>query len=290
MIRVKGYGSRRRVSGVALATTVASAATVASGQPVFTTRSDLYTQVRACLSQSGSPPKDRSGADCLLEADATTACTAAGPGCFFISDWDVSGVDSFRTLFSQGSFNQDIGNWDTSSATDMGSMFEGNDSFNQDISNWDTAGVADMEFMFTGASAFNQDIGSWDVSAVDDMQSMFHDAESFDQNLEFWDVSSVVYMPMMFKGAVAFDNDGVLKWDTSTIDDAIVDADSQTIDDVEKYVANMFFGATAWLASHERLGGEILKADYGEYDYNYDYTGGGQYPADKHDISTFALV
>lgn len=36
-----------------------------------------------------------------------------------------------------------------------------------------------------------------------------------------------------------------------------------------------------------RNGGEILKADYGEYDYNYDYTGGGQYPADKHDISTF---
>ena len=35
------------------------------------------------------------------------------------------------------SFNQDIGNWDLSNATNIGEMFKGATSFNQDIGDWD---------------------------------------------------------------------------------------------------------------------------------------------------------
>jgi hypothetical protein len=50
-------------------------------------------------------------------------------------------------------FNQDIGNWDVSHATDLWSMFVQAHSFNQDLSRWDTRAVKRMKDMFYGATA-----------------------------------------------------------------------------------------------------------------------------------------
>lgn len=63
-------------------------------------------------------------------------------------------------------FNQNIGNWNTSSVTNMSGMFFNADSFNGNISDWDTSNVTEMEGMFSDAIAFNQDLTGWCVSNI----------------------------------------------------------------------------------------------------------------------------
>ena len=51
-------------------------------------------------------------------------------------------------------FNQPIGDWDTSSVTDMNNMFFDASQFNQPLGAWDTSSVTDMTSIFSGATAF----------------------------------------------------------------------------------------------------------------------------------------
>ena len=96
----------------------------------------------------------------------------------FSSDRDVIRV------WGRTSFNEDIGDWDTSSVVYMNQMFWGASSFNQDIGDWNTSSVTSLSHMFKDASSFNQDIGRWNIESVTAMHYLFYGASSSIRTLE----------------------------------------------------------------------------------------------------------
>jgi surface protein len=81
-------------------------------------------------------------------------------------------------------FNQDIGNWDVSSVTNMAGMFA-SAVFNQDIGNWNVSSVTNMGSMFanlnpgSNPTTFNQAIGNWNVSNVTECSAFSFDASEW---------------------------------------------------------------------------------------------------------------
>ena len=58
----------------------------------------------------------------------------------------------------------------------MSYMFSAATAFNQNIGNWDVSTAINLSGMFSNATAFDQDIGSWNISNVTDMSEMFKEA------------------------------------------------------------------------------------------------------------------
>ncbi len=148
-----------------------------------------------------------------------------------INNWSIrtSAAVDMSNLFRSTSFNQPIGNWNTSAVTNMAGMFFSNTAFNQSIGTWNTSAVTNMSQLFFGASSFNQQIGTWNTSAVTTMQQMFQGATSFNQDISSWNTSSVTTMQVMFSGATSF-NQSIGTWNISSVTS----------------IAFMFNGATAF--------------------------------------------
>jgi surface protein len=139
-----------------------------------------------------------------------------------INTLDVSSNQNFKGFFtdihtvSGVSFNQDLTNWNTSSATNMETMFKGNDNFNGDISGFDTGLVTTMKDMFSTCYNFNRDISSWNVSNVDNFDKMFYSADAFNQNISSWNTSSATNMYRMFYNCNNFDQP-IGSWDVGNV-------------------------------------------------------------------------
>ena len=119
-----------------------------------------------------------------------------------ISDWDTSSVTNMLSMFYKCNELKSVGDisyWDVSNVTNMAYMFTGCTNLNQDISDWSVSLVTDMSYMFFGCEKFNQDISKWDVSKVADMCGMFKSCRSFNQDLSKWNISKVRYHSYMFE-------------------------------------------------------------------------------------------
>jgi surface protein len=150
-------------------------------------------------------------------------CSGMFYGCFSLKgiganwNWNTSTVTNMESMFYEcGQFNQSIGSWDVSQVTDMYQMFMGATNFNQPLDNWNTSSVVNMGNMFRGAGAFNQPIGSWNTSQVTNMAGMFYQASSFNQPIESWNTGNVVSMKNMFSFAAAF-NQPIGNWNTTNV-------------------------------------------------------------------------
>ena len=144
-----------------------------------------------------------------------------------IGNWDVSSVTNMMSMlgsaYNRMAFNQDISDWDVSSVTNMSYMFQNTEYFNQAIGKWDVSSVTNIRYMFQIARAFNRAIGKWDVSSVTNMKSMFSFATAFNQDIGDWDVSLVGDMKTMFQDAVAFNQD-ISRWDVRNINATFMDS------------------------------------------------------------------
>ncbi|MCF6351849.1 MAG: BspA family leucine-rich repeat surface protein [Cyclobacteriaceae bacterium] len=147
-----------------------------------------------------------------------------------ISDWDVSKVSSFHSMFRETSSYNNGGvilDWanlgqDASVITiAMGRMFESAAAFNQDISGWDVSKVSSLNAMFKSNSSFNnggvpldwmnlgQDPNVTDIR----LNAMFQGAAAFNHDISDWDVSKVFSFYAMFASNSSFNNGGVpLDW------------------------------------------------------------------------------
>ena len=96
------------------------------------------------------------------------------------------------------SFNQPIGDWNTSSVTISAAMFGDATSFDQDISSWDLSNVTNLNAMFHGASSFNHDISNWNISNATRLTYAFFNASSFNQDLSNWHLHPDANMTSMF--------------------------------------------------------------------------------------------
>ena len=193
----------------------------------------------------------------LWESDQPACIATYGD----ISTWDTSSVSDMVSLFQgHASFNEDISQWDTSNVDNMQGMFYEAYAFNQDIGGWNVSNVVDMSGIFYEADSFNQDIGSWDVSIVVTMQSAFSLADSFNQDIGSWDVSSVDNMISMFKATTSFNQD-IGSWNVSNVTDMTSmfaqtsfdqDLGSWDVSNVV-YMTQMFYGGVLSIANYDSL-------------------------------------
>lgn len=101
-----------------------------------------------------------------------------------ISDWDVSHVTSFRSMFAECSSLQyvgDLSRWNVSECSNFASMFDGCKFLKNigDISKWKMTKADDVNSMFSGCKRLENigDISQWDVSQVRNFNFMFKECE-----------------------------------------------------------------------------------------------------------------
>ncbi len=116
-----------------------------------------------------------------------------------LSDFNTSTITIMGGMFQNiATTDLDLSTLDTSNVTDMGAMFYGYNGVNLDLSNFDTSNVTNMKYMFASTKASSLDLSSFDTSKVTDMSYMFENIQATSINLSSFDTSNVTDMNHMF--------------------------------------------------------------------------------------------
>lgn len=159
-----------------------------------------------------------------------------------INKWDVSKVQVFRSsLQNLFSFNDNIGNWNMRSATNLSYMFASFGTFGQfnngssdSIKNWDVSNVNNFSYTFISQKEFNREIGLWNMAKARTLLYMlgigidttsnnfgkFNNAGS--DSIKNWNLSSLTpgqnALYATFNSQKFFNAD-IGDWDVSGVDD-----------------------------------------------------------------------
>ena len=118
---------------------------------------------------------------------------------------DVSKIDDFEYLFSSDKkgyglqdFNGDISNWNVTNVKSFNSMFFGS-KFDGDLSKWDVSNAETMQGMFADAEFTGNkgNIENWDVSKAENLSYMFNYSK-LKHNVNKWKPKSAKTVQMMF--------------------------------------------------------------------------------------------
>jgi surface protein len=154
-----------------------------------------------------------------------------------INKWDVSKIRVFRSMFREMLiFNDNIGNWNTSSGVSFLAMFFAgnttgvfgifNNGNSDSIKNWNTSKAVSFNTMFTNQKNFNREVGLWDVSNVTDLNAMFSTGalaanigtfnNAGSPSINNWNTSKVTNMLQLFQGQRFF-NQPIGNWNTANV-------------------------------------------------------------------------
>jgi hypothetical protein len=139
-----------------------------------------------------------------------------GPLCL----WGVSGHTNLSFAFwvtpLEGiGFSSDLF-WDTSSVTNMRSVFLNNAQFKGYIGTWDVGSVVSTDSMFHGAGIEDSGIGSWNTKRLSSARYMFQGAQGLSKDLDLssWTFGPKPNLSSMFEGSGIVDC-GIGNWDVS---------------------------------------------------------------------------
>ena len=138
--------------------------------------------------------------------------------------FDTSSVTDMSSMFDHCTSltSLDLSGFDTSSVTDMGAMFQNCASLTSlDVSSFDTSNVTDMFFMFDLCESLTSlDLAGFDTSNVIDMDAMFANCERLtDLDLSGFDTSNVTSMDYMFSNCEDLTSLDLSGFDTSNVAD-----------------------------------------------------------------------
>ena len=130
-----------------------------------------------------------------------------------VSGFDVTGVELLSGMF-QGATNftnggdvDGLSQWNTASASDMSSMFEGT-SGNWNLNGWNVERVQSFNRMFAGNAEYRgTGIETWITSRASDMNSMFEGCLNFVGDVSGFQTQNVESMVAMFRGADQWTSD-----------------------------------------------------------------------------------